>query len=71
MGYGLWFVVWFFGVVLHRKIRLTQLWVELSWVVATILVIIANTFPAKTDVNNLMVHTKFLPRNLLAGNNYA
>ena len=28
----LWFVVWF----LHRKIRLTQLWVELSWVVATI-----------------------------------
>ena len=26
MGYGLWFVV----VVLHRKIRLTQLWVELG-----------------------------------------
>ena len=25
-GFGLWF--------LHRKIRLTQLWVELSWVVA-------------------------------------
>ena len=36
MGYGfavLWFVV--LVVVLHRKIRLTQLWVELSWVVAT------------------------------------
>ena len=29
MGYGL--VLWF----LHRKIRPTQLWVELSWVVAT------------------------------------
>ena len=33
----LWFcgfvVLWF--VVLHRKIRPTQLWVELSWVVAT------------------------------------
>ena len=29
MGYGLWFVVlWFCG--LHRKIRLTQLWVELG-----------------------------------------
>ena len=32
MGYGLVVVLWF--VVLHRKIRLTQLWVELSWVVA-------------------------------------
>ena len=31
MGYG--FGLWF-GLVLHRKIRLTQLWVELSWVVA-------------------------------------
>ena len=30
MGYGLWFWLWFS----HRKIRLTQLWVELSWVVA-------------------------------------
>ena len=30
MGYGLWLWLWF----LHRKIRLTQLWVELSWVVA-------------------------------------
>ena len=29
MGYGLVLVL-----VLHRKIRLTQLWVELSWVVA-------------------------------------
>ena len=36
MGYGLWFCgLWFVVVVLHRKIRLTQLWVELSWVVAT------------------------------------
>ena len=35
MGYGLWFWFWFgFGLVFHRKIRLTQLWVELSWVVA-------------------------------------
>ena len=36
MGYGFGFVVcglWF-GLVLHRKIRPTQLWVELSWVVA-------------------------------------
>ena len=34
MGYGL--VLWFVVVVcgFHRKIRLTQLWVELSWVVA-------------------------------------
>ena len=31
MGYGLFL---FCGLVLHRKIRLTQLWVELSWVVA-------------------------------------
>ena len=30
MGYCLW--LWF--VVLHRKIRPTHLWVELSWVVA-------------------------------------
>ena len=29
MGYGLWCCV-----VLHRKISPTQLWVELSWVVA-------------------------------------
>ena len=29
--YGLWFGC---GLVYHRKIRLTQLWVELSWVVA-------------------------------------
>ena len=29
-GFGLWFGFGF----LHRKIRLTQLWVELSWVVA-------------------------------------
>ena len=32
---GLWFCGC--GVVLHRKIRVTQLWVELSWVVAIIL----------------------------------
>ena len=34
MGYGCGFVV--VVVVFHRKIRLTQLWVELSWVVAKI-----------------------------------
>ena len=34
---GLWFVV----VVFHRKIRLTQLWVELSWVVATMVITMA------------------------------
>ena len=27
-------VLWFCGCGLHRKIRPTQLWVELSWVVA-------------------------------------
>ena len=32
MGYGFGLWLWF----LHRKIRLTQLWVELSWVVAMI-----------------------------------
>ena len=39
MGYGLvlWFVVGVCG--LHRKIRLTQLWVELSWVVAIKLIV--------------------------------
>ena len=35
MGYGLVCGLWFCGCGLHRKIRLTQLWVELSWVVAT------------------------------------
>ena len=29
-----WFVVLVCGCGFHRKIRLTQLWVELSWVVA-------------------------------------
>ena len=34
-GFGLWFCGFVVcGLVLHRKIRLTQLWVELSWVVA-------------------------------------
>ena len=43
-GFGLWFcgfVVWF----LHRKIRLTQLWVELSWVVAKITFMQTLPFP--------------------------
>ena len=31
-------VLWFVVVVYHRKIRPTQLWVELSWVVATTLI---------------------------------
>ena len=40
MGYGLWcgFVVVVCG--LHRKIRLTQLWVELSWVMAIFLMLL-------------------------------
>ena len=31
---GLWVWFWFVVVVYLRKIRPTQLWVELSWVVA-------------------------------------
>ena len=36
MGYGFGFGFVVCGLVLHRKIRPTQLWVELSWVVAKI-----------------------------------
>ena len=32
-----------FGLVYHRKIRPTQLWVELSWVVAKIFVKLCTT----------------------------
>ena len=35
-GCGLWFVVVVCGLWFLRKIRPTQLWVELSWVVAII-----------------------------------
>ena len=44
MGYGL-VLVCGCGLVLHRKIRLTQLWVELSWVVAKITFMQTLPFP--------------------------
>ena len=43
-----WDTVWFLAAqairILHRKIRLTQLWVKLSWVVAIVVLLVGVTY---------------------------
>ena len=51
VGFGLW---WWF-VVYHRKIRPTQLWVELSWVVA-----ITSTVCKRETNINYKLYTKYI-----------